>query len=284
MESTQNPLNLSETECSQICSWVLKKTGIVLDSSKKYLVENRLRPLIRTHNAGSYLGLLNLAREGNSLVEREMIDSISTNETFFNRDQKPFNLLIHKLIPDLVEMHRGDPISKLNPIRIWSAACSTGQEVYSIAIALKKVLLSFDEYPVQILGTDISDGAVSQASRGIYNGFEAKRGLASEDLNRYFTSQGHDYQVSDEIRSVATFKQFNLLGSALPGRNFPIVFCRNVAIYFSENDKVALFSRIHQCISTNGHLIIGSTETLPAGCQDLFSRIEYQGAVYYEKR
>jgi chemotaxis protein methyltransferase CheR len=166
-------------------------------------------------------------------------------------------------------------------IRIWSAACSTGQEVYTIAIVLKELLGDLSRYNIRLLGTDISDQAVATASRGIYNRFEIERGLPNDKLSRYFTETNGSWKIRDELRAMATFKRQNLFEDFNSLGRFHIIFCRNVAIYFTEQDRVRLFERIARSLDPGGSLVIGSTETI-SGISQQFESKRYLRSIYYQ--
>jgi len=260
--------------------YVYDVTGISLDQSKGYLVETRLAPILRETGAGSYANLLAKARlDTTRRLRREVVDAITTNETSFFRDTSPFDLLQHKLVPDLIDRRNREGRRPV-PIRIWSAACSTGQEAYSIAIALHSVLGDLRPYDVRILGTDISDKAVAQASYAHYSRLELDRGMAADKLARFFVAEAGRWKVRDEIRALATFRTMNLLEPFTFPAPFDIVFCRNVAIYFNEADKLRLFKGIRRCLAPDGALIIGSTESITGICPE-FEPQRYLRSVYY---
>ena len=168
-------------------------------------------------------------------------------------------------------------------IRIWSAACSTGQELYSIAIVLKELLGDMNRYKITLLGTDISDSAVARASRGFYNRFEIERGLPREKLAKYFISEKDDWKIRDEIRAMASFRKFNLMDNFAGIGRFDIVLCRNVAIYFNEPDKIKLFTKIQGVLEQDGYFIVGSTESL-TGLKVPFEPKRYLRAVFYQPK
>jgi len=151
-------------------------------------------------------------------------------------------------------------------IHIWSAACSTGQEVYNIAIVLKELSLVGGRFNIKLLGADISDAAVARASYGTYNNFEIHGGLPKEKLTQYFTQNGDSCRVRDELRAQVTFRKANLIEDFSGLGKFDIIFCRNVAIYFTEEDRVNLFRRIGNLLELEGYLIIGPTESLTGIC------------------
>lgn len=266
-------------------SYIYSITGISLDPSKIYLLETRFATLLKEVNCLSFQCLLEKVKADQSgALKRKVIVAITTNETSFFRDSAPFEMLKHKIIPDLVDTRSKQvPKGRALTIRVWSAACSTGQEVYSTAICFKEVLHDLSKYDIRILGTDISDKVVAQASYGKYSKLEMERGLAPDKTNSYFLPDGPDYRVRDEIRAITTFKNLNLLEPLNFPNKFDIVFCRNVAIYFSEADKRKLFDGITRVLSQDGYLIIGSTETL-VGISQSFESKRHIRSVYYQLR
>jgi chemotaxis protein methyltransferase CheR len=256
--------------------------GIQLDATKAYLIETRLGPLVRETKATSFMDLYNKVKaDPTSGLKRKIIDAITTNETSFFRDTSPFELLQHKILPDLIDRRTKAAGNSRIPIRIWSAACSTGQEAYSTAIVLKELLPDFHRYDVRIVGTDISDKAVAQASYGRYSSMEMGRGMAPAKMAKYFTVDAQNYRIRDEVRVLTTFKTMNLLEPFSFPNRFDIVFCRNVAIYFSEQDKIRLFRSIARVLAPDGYLIIGSTESITGLCPE-FEPKRYLRAVFYQ--
>jgi chemotaxis protein methyltransferase CheR len=256
--------------------------GIDLDDSKTYLVETRLGGLLNETGASSFSELFMKVRtDAGSNLRARIIEAITTNETSFFRDVSPFELMRHKLIPDL--MDRRSKSGVRTPIRIWSAACSTGQEAYSTAIVFKELLVDLTRYDIRILGTDISNKVVAQASYGEYSRLELNRGLAPATLARHFISSGDRWRVRDEIRSLATFRTMNLLEPFSFPSPFDMILCRNVAIYFTEADKARLFRNITRFLAEDGCLIIGSTESITGLCPDLEPK-RYLRAVFYQRK
>lgn len=257
--------------------------GLSLDETKAYLIENRLSGLAQEAGCSTFSELYYRAKSDSTQgLERKIIDAITTGETLFFRDSAPFDLLQHKILPDLVDRRartslRGLPL----PIRIWSAACSTGQEVYSIAITLKELFRDLERYNIRLLGTDISNQAIAQASRGLYSRLEIERGLPRDKLERYFTLQDSTWKVRDEIRALVSFRNFNLLNDFSSLGRYDIIFCRNVAIYFNDADKTALFNRIARILEPDGCLVIGATESITGLCPAYESR-RYMRSVYYQ--
>jgi chemotaxis protein methyltransferase CheR len=261
--------------------YIQETCGIVLDQSKAYLLETRLDGLLRESGASGFGDLFYKIRtEPTGALRGKVVDAITTNETSFFRDASPFELLRHKLIPELID-RRGKLGIRPIPIRIWSAACSTGQEVYTIALVLKELLGSLSGYDIRILGTDISNRAVAAASRGYFSDLEIGRGLPPQAAQKYFTREGSDWKINDEIRATATFRRMNLLEPFSFPAPFDIIFCRNVAIYFSEPDRQRLFNNLGRCLGRDGCLIIGSTESLTGLCPAFIAQ-RYLRTVFYQ--
>lgn len=168
-------------------------------------------------------------------------------------------------------------------LKIWSAASSTGQELYSIAIVLQELLGDLSKYSIKLVGTDISDAAVAQASSGKYNKFEIERGLARDKLTKYFTSVGQTWKVNDQIRAMANFRKFNLMSPFIGLGKFDIVLCRNVAIYFTLEDRKKLFNKIADVLEPDGYLIIGSTESLTGICPRFIPKRHLRSIFYQLK-
>lgn len=277
--------SLTSEEFAVYARLVRELTGIALDESKAYLIETRLDSLVRELALKGYSDLYYRIRaDASGALARKVIDRITTQETSFFRDTSPFDMLKFKIIPDLVDarkkfLARGGRV----PIRIWSAACSTGQEVYSILISLKEVLGDLSAYSIRLLATDISDSAIARASRGFYQPGEIVRGMPPDLLARHFISENGGYRIRDEIRAFATFKRWNLFDDFSSFGRFDIVFCRNVAIYFSDEDKRDLFGRIERVLEADGAFIVGSTESL-LGTAPGYEAMRHIRSVYYRKK
>ena len=266
---------LTAGEFALFQTYVRETTTIDLDASKRYLIETRIGPLLAKHNCASYAAFYRLCKDDKSLTMQGILtDAITTNETYFFRDQKPFDLMRHKLLPDLLgtDTHR--------PIDILSAACSSGQEAYSLAIIFKELLFDLTHSAVKITGIDISDSVVSIASKGEYSTFEVGRGLSPGQLTRYFSQNAGRFKIKDELRSICTFKKANLFIDHKQLGKYHGIFCRNVAIYFNDDMKRQLFNTLADHLLPGGFLIIGSTESL-LGITDRFKRMEFHGTTYY---
>jgi chemotaxis protein methyltransferase CheR len=266
-----------------ISKYILDISGIELDESKSYLIETRLNGLLKEYQCSSYRELCARAKmDSSKSIENRIIDAISTNETLFFRDEKPFEVLQHKILPDLID-RRTEQSSGLFPIpiRIWSAACSTGQEAYSIAIVLRELLPNLKKYNIKLRGTDISDAAIAQASYGRYNKFEIERGLTKKILQKYFVPNGGNWRICDEIRAMVAFDKQNILKPFNGMGKVDIIFCRNVAIYFKLEDRKRLFESIADVLEPDGYLIVGSTESL-GGISSVFESKRYLRTIYYQ--
>jgi chemotaxis protein methyltransferase CheR len=274
-------ISLLPQERAVVFEYIHSICGISLDDSKTYLVEGRLGALAERYGCASFSQLLVRAHsDPGGTVERGIIDAITTNETLFFRDGAPFDLLRHKLVPELIDRRTRMGSAR---IRIWSAACSTGQELYSIAILLKELLGDPDRYGVQLFGTDISDDAVARASKGLFSGVEISRGLNDEMRAKYFAARSGGWQIRDEIRAMATFRKLNLLQDFSALGRFDVIFCRNVAIYFNDPDRHALFQRVERALEPGGCLIIGAMESL-AGVAPQFESKRHLRSVFYQTK
>ena len=277
-------IKIAPNELKTISQYIHDISGIFLDQSKAYLFETRLSSIAERLGCSSYLELHQKAQKDPSKkIERQIIDAISTNETLFFRDKGPFELLQHKLLPELIDARSGGASSLKPQIKIWSAASSTGQELYSIAIIIKELLKDLSRYSITLLGTDISDNAVAQASYGKYNKFEIERGLDQNVLRKYFTPFGDSWKIKDEIRAMVNFRKFNLMQPFSTLGKFDIIFCRNVAIYFTLEDRKKLFNKIADSLTDDGFLLIGSTESLTGICSR-FEPKRHLRSIFYQKK
>ncbi len=261
--------------------YILDISGIALDVGKEYLLETRLNPLIIKYDCSSYAELQRKAQtDFKKEIENLIIDAISTNETYFFRDKSPFELLQHKVFPDLIDK-RSKQGSIKPTIRLWSAANSTGQEIYSIAMTLLEMGVTSDKYNIKLFGTDISDAAIAQASYGLYNKFEVARGLEPRRLAKFFDPQEDRYKIKDEVRAMAQFKKMNLMKPFIGIGKFDIILCRNVMIYFTNEDRKKIYHNISKVLEPDGYLLIGSTESLINDI-DLFASQKYLNSVFYQ--
>ncbi len=233
--------------------------GIVLGENKHYLVKSRLRRILEENGFGS-VGELVTALSGSSRspLRKKIIDAMTTNETYWFRDHYPFETLQHKVIPELID-------KGLKKIRIWSAACSSGQEPYSLSMIAHAALRMVPPRlrpDIDILATDVSPSMLEHARRGIYDELALSRGLSPERRAMYFEQHDDLWRVKKEIAQWVTFKEFNLMNNFSSLGKFDIIFCRNVLIYFSPELKRDIFSRLARVLESHGYLFLGGSESL----------------------
>ena len=261
--------------------YIYESSGIALDAGKEYLLETRLNSLLDEYECPTFHSLyLKAKSDTTKKIQEKIIDAISTNETYFFRDKTPFELLQHKILPDLIDKRSKN--STLKPsLKLWSAASSTGQEIYSIAMTLDEMGISTSNYNLRLLGTDISDSAVAQASYGSYNKFEVSRGLEQSKLIKYFDENGDKWRIKDQIRIMVQFNKINLMKPFVGLGKFDIILCRNVMIYFTAEDRERIYTNIARALEPDGYLLIGSTESL-ANVTDLFQSQRYLKSTFYQ--
>ncbi len=275
-------IRLLPEEQGAVFQYIHSLCAITLDHSKGYLIEGRLGPMAEDLGCRSFLDLVSRSRnDASGTIRRRIVDEITTGETLFFRDNSPFDLLRHKVIPDLIDRRSRNSLK--TPLRIWSAACSSGQELYSIAMVLTELLGDLSRYQIRLLGTDISDQAVAKASAGVFSHLEVSRGLPDEARGRYFHLHPQGWKIRDEIRAMVTFRRLNLMEDFSSVGKFDLIFCRNVAIYFSDPDRISLFNRIEQRMENDGYLVLGSMESLSGICPQYESK-RHLRAVYYQLR
>lgn len=268
------PAPMNDRDLMLFTQYVASLSGIRLDSSKKYLLESRLDDVMHETKCATYSDLYALARaDGSRTLERKIVDAVSTNETFFFRDPKVFELLKTKLVPELL----GEQVER--PLAFWSAASSTGQEAYTLAMVLEQILFDLSKSKIRVTGTDISEGAVNTANRCEYTQHEVGRGLDAKLVSRYFTRWGERFKVRDDLRAICRFSVDNLLAPKTTGP-FDVILCRNVLIYFSAADKAKVVENLVSRLKKGGVLIVGGTESL-LGVTERVRRLEHNGAGYY---
>ncbi len=250
-----------------ISSLVKERSGIVLTREKEYLLESRLEPVARRHGMQSVDDVAEaLRRSPQGLLATDVIEAMTTNETFFFRDRTPFDLFKDEMLPYMKTAR-----SKEKKLRIWCAAASMGQEPYSISMLLKEDP-AMASWRTEILGTDISNEALEKAKAGLYSQFEVQRGLPVQLLVKYFKQHGDMWQLDSGIRAMVQYKNFNLLNSFAVHGRFDIVFCRNVLIYFDQPTKKDILERIAKQMPDDGFLVLGAAETV-IGITDAFKSV-----------
>ncbi len=268
---------LSQSDYKAFQDFLQDACGIVLGAGKEYLVSSRLGSLMRHYDIATVGDLLNQLSYGrNPSLKTGIIDAMTTNETFWFRDMAHFNLLERRILPELSNR----PGQRL---RIWSAACSSGQEPYNISMVVEEFRAHnrgcFGNV-TEIVATDISKRVLDEARRGVYCGMSASRGLSAEQSSRYFIKNGDCLEVRPEFKRQVSFRHANLTqGYELLGR-FDVIFCRNVLIYFSRIQKQDILSRMARILNPGGYLLLGSTESI-SGHSDQFEMISESGGIVY---
>lgn len=267
---------LTPDAVSFVCTIVRDRSAIELEASKSYLIEARLMPLAKQHGFGSTNDFINGVRtKRDRELERRLVEAMTTNETSFYRDIHPFNALRTKLLPELRTLKSGD-----RSINIWSAACSTGQELYSIAMLIREHFPEFATWKVRLVGTDLSEEVLTKARAGVFTQVEVNRGLPAPLLLKYFERNGMSWQIRPELRAMATFSKLNLIERWTSLPTFDIVFLRNVLIYFSPDTKKDILRKVRQVIAPHGLLFLGAAETT-LGLDATFERVEVEQSVFY---
>lgn len=259
--------SISNEQYNDFCNFLEQQSGIVLGASKQYLIVSRLSPLVSQFNLSSISELIEKAMNvANRQVRLEVIDAMTTNETLWFRDGYPYEMLKETILPELAKTHT------MSPIKIWSAASSSGQEPYSIAMTCFETNIPRLKTPagVQIVGTDISPTMLSLCKQGMYDYIALNRGLSAERKKMFFTKVSEQcMSVNEEIKRLVNFKLFNLLDHYGSMGKFDVIFCRNVLIYFSPQVKSKIINQLAQSLNPNGYLFLGASESV-SGLTDRF--------------
>lgn len=240
---------------AEIAAHIQARSGLSLGPEKLYLLETRLAPILRREKLADLKALAqNLGR--NETLSRAVVEAMTTNESLFFRDGTPFQHLRDVALPQL---HRARPPGQ--KLRVWSAAASSGQEAYSLAMTALEVPRLVEDRGVEIVGTDIARAPLERARAGLYSAFEVQRGLTGAQLARHFTREGEQWRASPGLRAMVSFREWNLLSSLAPLGVFDIVFCRNVLIYFDPPTKARALAAIRRQMAPDGLLYLGASET-----------------------
>jgi len=235
-----------------------ERSGLDLSADKQYLVESRLVPLARKSNLPGIPELVQKMKGGGAEpLTSEVVEAMTTNETFFFRDKIPFDHLKETILPALVQAR-----AARRSLRFWCAASSTGQEPYSIAMCLKEMGAALSGWRTEIVATDLSQAVLEKAKAGIFSQFEVQRGLPIQLLVKYFTQTGELWQLNADIRAMVQHRQLNLLQDFSHLGRFDIIFCRNVLIYFDQDTKASIFGRIAKMLEPDGVLALGAAESV----------------------
>ena len=251
-----------------------ERSGLDLSADKQYLVESRLTPLARKAGLASLGELVAKVRSNNERLIVDVVEAMTTNESFFFRDKIPFDHFADTIMPGLLASR-----AKERRLRIWCAAASTGQEPYSLAMCLKEMKDKLSGWRVDILGTDLSNEVLEKAKAGVYSQFEVQRGLPIKMLVKHFSQVGDTWQISPEIRAMVQFRPLNLLSDFAHLGGFDVVFCRNVLIYFDQETKIGVLNRIARLLGQDGFLVLGAAETV-VGLTDAFKPLQEKRGLY----
>jgi chemotaxis protein methyltransferase CheR len=250
-------------------------SGLAIGPDKGYLLETRLASLLRRESLSGLDALAERLRSPRQVeLAREVVEAMTTNESFFFRDDKPFTHMRTQALPRL---HAARPAGAR--LRIWSAAASTGQEAYSLAMLVAEARASLGGREVEIVGTDIARDALTRAREGTYTQFEIQRGLPMQMLVKYFRKDGNQWRIVDTIRNMASFREWNLLQDLRPLGQFDVVFCRNVLIYFDQVTKARVLDAVARQLAPDGLLYLGGAETV-LGITDRFAPSGSEHGVY----
>jgi chemotaxis protein methyltransferase CheR len=235
-----------------------RRSGLMLAADKRYLLESRLSPIARRIGAADLSELVQrLQAEQSEALVVEIVEAMTTNESFFFRDKLPFEHFRDVIMPQLLSKRQRE-----RSIRVWCAAASTGQEPYSVAMCLSEMASRLPGWNIEILATDISTEVLERAQSGIYSHFEVQRGLPIQLLLKYFTQIGDKWQIAPQIRAMVEFRPLNLLRDFSRLGLFEIVICRNVLIYFGPETKTDVLERLAACTAPDGYLMLGAAETV----------------------
>ena len=252
-------LNVSSDEYSQLTEYLSTSCGIELGNNKQYLVSSRLKSILAKHGYKSITDLLlSVRNESNTSLRQQIIDAMTTHETLWFRDQYPYEALKRMILPELAR-------ANLPNIRIWSAACSSGQEPYSIGMIIEEYRREYPKHPLpnsHIVATDISPTILKAAKEGIYEDIALARGLTSDRRTKFFDELEGKAQVKDFVRNQVIFQQLNLISPITVMGKFHVVFCRNVLIYFSDKNKSLILDRMANAIEPGGYLFLGGSESI----------------------
>ena len=252
-----------------------ERSGLVLSADKQYLAESRLVPVARRHAMATLGDLIGkLKADDASKLGTEVVEAMTTNETFFFRDKLPFDQFRETVLPALIDARARD-----KRIRIWCAAAATGQEPYSIAMILRECNAQLAGYRVEIVATDLSGDVLARAKSGIYSQFEVQRGLPIQNLIKYFSKVGESWQIAPELRAMVSFRPLNLLKDFSALGSFDMVFCRNVLIYFDQDTKIQVLNRIARQMPETSFLALGAAETV-VGLTDAFKPMPDKRGLY----
>ena len=269
-------MSISALDFDYISKLVMDDSAISLPTGKEYLAESRLAPVARKEGFTSIEQLIaHLRPLPRNPLHRKVVEAMTTNETSFFRDIHPFETLRTHVFPELLARSRGRI-----PLQIWSAAASTGQEAYSIAMLLREDFPELVAMDTRILATDINTAVLERVRRGVYSQLEVSRGLPAPKMLRHFEKTGMDWHVRPELRRMIDTQQMNLAATWPTMRTMDVVFMRNVLIYFDTDVKRAILGRMRKVLARGGYLFLGGSETT-IGIDDSFERVQMDRTIFY---
>ena len=257
-----------------VAKMLKERSGLIVTQDKAYLLESRLTPIARKRGLQGLDDLLRMLPTGGEALQKEVTEAMTTNESFFFRDIKPFDQFKALVLPQLLKTRAAK-----KSFRIWSAACSSGQEAYSLAMILKEESAKLAGWKIEIVGTDISIEMLEKAKAGVYTQFEVQRGLPVQLMVKYFKKNNETWQIDPAIRQMVQYREYNLLNDLKPLGQFDVVFCRNVLIYFDQPTKSKVLENISRIVPNDGLLYLGGAETV-LGISDKFKPVPDQRGIY----
>ena len=255
---------MSPVEYEYLRKLLKDHSGLDLSADKHYLIESRLLPLARKAGLPGIPELVQKMKGGSTALVTQVVEAMTTNETFFFRDKVPFDHFRDSIMREILQARAGR-----KSVRIWCAAGSTGQEPYSLAMCLKEMGAALAGWRIEILATDLSQEVLEKSKAGIYSQFEVQRGLPIQMLVKYFKQNGELWQINPDIRGMVQHRQLNLLQDFSQLGKFDVIFCRNVLIYFDQGTKAAIFERLSRVVEPDGMLMLGAAESV-VGITDAF--------------
>jgi chemotaxis protein methyltransferase CheR len=256
-------------------NYIHRESGIMLDNDKHYLLEARLLPIVQQSQLASLDALCTALRSnGEPQLRKKIVEAMTTHETLFFRDVAPFDALKTEVLPALIEQRRAT-----RKLSFWSAAASSGQEAYSLAMLLLE--MGLESWNIQILGTDLSEQILDRAREGRYMQIEVNRGLPANYMVKYFERQGLDWKIKDHLRRMVHYERFDLRQSMRTKGPFDVIFCRNVLIYFDTETKKKILGELRAALFPGGHLILGGAEST-LNLDNEFKRVPAGRTVFYQ--
>jgi chemotaxis protein methyltransferase CheR len=266
---------LSSVAFQTFATLLKSRSGLVIGPDKLYLLETRLASILKQEKLRDLAALAERLRTASAEpLIRQVVEAMTTNESFFFRDDKPFQHFRNQALPRLLGSRAAGV-----PLRIWSAASSSGQEAYSVAMILSECRATIGNRRVDILGTDLALEQIARARDGLYTQFEVQRGLPVQMLMRYFRKEENNWRISEAIRAMVQYREWNLLADLRPLGQFDVVFCRNVLIYFDQPTKAKVLEAVARQMPSDGLLYLGGAETV-LGISSRFAPLATERGVY----